>query len=235
MEQDDWLGKMLGKPAYRIVGQGLELVTADLPQEKAFVEARVDVADSEALSHLQGLGFTVVDSNLTFERSAEDRWLGDVAGLSWPKVRFARAQDEQGVRALARGSFEYNRFRRDPLIPNEVANIIKDEWTANFFVGVRGDWMIVAEDETGIVGFMQLLSREAGVLTVDLIAVAAHRQRQGIARLMTGFSLNNCLDEPVRLRVGTQLSNRSSIQLYQAMGFTLADAVYILHLHKEAM
>lgn len=234
IEQDLWLSKMLGKPAYRIVGQVFKVGAADLVAAGSFFEARVDVADPEGLAHLQGLGFAVVDCNLTLERPAEGAVLNGLLDASSPKIRFATVEDERGVRELARESFEYNRFRRDPRIPNEIANKIKEEWVANFFAGVRGDWMVVAEDETGIVGFIQLMSRDSDILLIDLVAVASHRQRRGIARLMTSFALQNCMEQRVRMQVGTQLSNRSSLRLYESMGFKVSDVVYLLHLHKEA-
>ena len=234
IEQDFWLGKMLGKPAYRIGAHASDVVAGDLPQAESFIEARVGVTDSESLAHLQGLGFEVIDCNVTLELPANGAFLDRYRDVFSPKIRFASVEDEDDVRALARRSFEHNRFRRDPRISNEIADTIKEEWAANFFAGVRGEWMVVAEEGTEIVGFLQLMRVDEDVLLVDLIAVASRMQRRGIARLMIGFAFLNCLKQPVGMRVGTQLSNHGSLRLYESMGFKLSKVVYLLHMHQEA-
>lgn len=233
IEEDEWLGKILGKPAYRVGGRPSDLLAETLPQMASLVEARLDVEDFQALAHLQGLGFEVIDCNVTLELPVAGAPLGRNPVALSPEIRFATAEDEVGVRALARNSFEHNRFKRDPRIPNEIADEIKEEWASNFFAGLRGDWMVVAEEEGEIIGFLQLLRLEGGKLLIDLIAVASHMQRQGIARLMCRFAFRNCMKRPARILVGTQLSNRVALRLYESMGFTTSNVVYVLHLHKE--
>jgi ribosomal protein S18 acetylase RimI-like enzyme len=231
MERDYWLGGILGTSAYRVVASVSNLVATDLPQGECFLEARVDANDAEGLANAQALGFRVVDCTVTFERPAEVGVPQRQSVNSSLNIRFAEVVDEDSVRELAREAFAHNRFRRDPEIPDRIADKIKEEWAANFFNGQRGDWLIVAEDETGIVGFLQIILQQDDVLLVDLIAVASHRRRRGVASLMMEFSLRKCLDEPVPLRVGTQLSNQGSIKLYQGMGFKLTKGVYLLHKH----
>lgn len=234
LEQDLWLGQMLGKPAYRICGRGSDMKAGDLPQTESFIEARVDVTDSESLARLQDLGFVVIDCNMTLELEANEAFLDEHPRARSSRIRFATVEDENGVRTLARESFEYNRFRRDPRISNEIANTIKEEWAANFFVGARGEWMVVAEDGGEIVGFLQLMRAGQDILLIDLVAVASQAQRRGVARLMISFALRNCIKQPGGMRVGTQLSNQGSLRLYESMGFRLHSVVYLLHLHQEA-
>lgn len=231
IKADLWLGEQLGKPAYRVLGSVLKLVAADLPQEKAFVEARVDTSDSEGLVHLQNLGFRVIDCNLTLERAVGEAPLQADADNLLANVRFASPEDEPGVRRLAREAFEQNRFHRDPCIPNGVASQIKEAWAGNYFCGSRGDWMVVAEDADGVGGFLQLLYAEDGAVVIDLIAVASRCRRQGLARSMTAYAYQSCLEQRANMRVGTQLGNSASLQLYQAMGFRLRHAAYLLHRH----
>lgn len=231
IKPDIWLGEQLGKPAYRVLGSVLELVAADLPRDKAFVEARVDTNDAEGLAHLQNLGFRIIDCNLTLERVVQEAPLQADADNLPANVRFANAEDEPGVRKLAREAFEQNRFHRDPCIPNGVASQIKEAWAGNYFFGKRGDWMVVAEDADGVGGFLQLLYAEDGMLVIDLVAVAARCRRQGLAHSMTAYAYQNCLEQRANMRVGTQLGNNASLQLYQAMGFQLCRAAYLLHRH----
>lgn len=226
-----WLNEQLGKPAYSVSGLATDLVFEDLPRGQAFVEARIDASDSVGLAHLQNLGFRVIDCNLTLERMVEQGSMPTV-NLNLPAtVRVASASDEFGVRSLARKAFEQNRFHRDPFIPNDLAAQIKEAWVGSFFKGTRGDWMVVAEDSDGIGGFLQLLRAEDGALVIDLVAVASRCRRQGLAQTMTAYAYENCLKEWVNMRVGTQLGNSASLQLYQRMGFSLRRAAYLLHRH----
>lgn len=226
-----WLAEQLGKPAYRVVGSSLDLASADLPQEEAFVEARVEASDSEGLAYLQNNGFSIIDCNLTLERAVEEvPPQAEVVNLP-TNVRFASAEDEPGVRRLASDALKHNRFHRDPCISGDVAAQIKEAWAGNYFSGRRGDWMVVAEGANGISGFLQLLCAEDGVVVIDLIAVVAHCRRQGLAQSMTAYAYQNCMGHPVNMRVGTQLGNAASLRLYQAMGFRLVHAAYLLHRH----
>lgn len=237
IQEDQWLGAMLGRPAYRIVGQSSSLVAADLPQGEAFIDARVDVGDFQALSHLQGLGFAVIDCNVTlewsFERPVEMESIKLETPPSLRNIRFADMGDEQGVRALAKEAFQYDRFHRDPRISDNVADIIKEEWAGNFFSGNRGTWMVISTDDEGVTGFVQLLCFEKDALVIDLVAVATRSRRKGLGYSMIDFALRNCVGKFPRIRVGTQLGNSPSLQFYEAMGFRLRNAAYVLHRHNK--
>lgn len=228
---DFWLTQQLGKPAFRVAASVGDLMNEELPQNAAFVYARVDAGDFEGLAHLQKLGFRVIDCNLTLERPVEEGSPQVYASGSPFSVRFARAADEYDVRTLASAAFEHNRFHRDPCIPNDVAARIKAEWAGNYFCGRRGDWLVVAEDAGGIGGFLQILSAYDEGIVIDLIAVSSRCRQQGIARSMIAYAYQNCLGRRSNMIVGTQLSNIASIQLYYKMGFRFHRAAYYLHKH----
>lgn len=231
LETNFWLGEQLNKPAFRVRGSFHHLVGEDLPVRDAFVEARVAANDFEALSNLQGLGFVVVDCNLTLQLAA-DGLVGQAVSAKRPfKIRFATSQDELDVRRLAYESFEQNRFHRDPCIPDSVASKIKEVWAGNFFLGKRGDWMVVVEDAHGLCGFLQLIEGDDNCLVIDLLAVSARCRRRGFACAMISYAHQNCLGGAANIRVGTQIGNSPSLRLYQAMGFELQSAAYLLHKH----
>lgn len=225
---NNWLSDFLGKPAYQVHGTPSELSATHLPQGNTFIEARVSAQDAVGLLHLQQLGFHVIDCNLTLERRAKE--VGAWSGFTH-NVRFAREYDELSVCALAYEAFEYNRFHRDPAIPNAIASQIKEAWVTNFFRGKRGDWMVVVEGAEGVCGFLQLLKSDDNTVTIDLIAVAPHRRREGLALAMINFALHHCLDTPTTMRVGTQPANTASLRLYQSMGFQLYTVSFLLHRH----
>ncbi len=68
-------------------------------------------------------------------------------------------------------------------------------------------------------------------MTVDLIAVTAIHQNQGVAGRLIRFAWNHRRQEVDRMSAGTQLSNPLSMALYSRLGFQLISANYVLHLH----
>ena len=91
--------------------------------------------------------------------------------------------------------------------------------------------MVVAQLDSKIVGFLQLLYAE-GDLVIDLIAVDARFRRMGIAGDMINFA-QSTIKGFQRVVVGTQLANVPSIRLYESMGFRAAGSKYIFHFHSR--
>ena len=221
LAHDPWLSGILGKPAYHLSGGDF---TA--PDGRAFVDAKVAADDTAALLRLQDVGFAVMDTNVQFTRPA-----GALPQGTSP-VRAAAARDEAAVRALAAEAFVYDRFHRDPAVGYKAASRLKAEWAGNYFAGKRGDRMIVAEDDTGLCGFLQLLRAKDGGTVIDLVAVAERSRGKGAARAMIALAANT--PDTGALRVGTQIANLPSIALYESLGFQRISASHVLHLHKEA-
>ncbi|MBA2587453.1 MAG: GNAT family N-acetyltransferase [Alphaproteobacteria bacterium] len=217
---DPWLSGILGKPAYHLTDG--EFVA---PGGKAFVDTKVPEADHAGVQRLQNLGFAVMDINVQFTRPA-----GPLHPSQVP-VRAAVAGDEAGVRALAADAFVFDRFHRDPAIGRVAACRVKAEWAGNYFAGKRGDRMIVADDEAGICGFLQLLRARDGGTIIDLVAVAGRSRGQGIARAMIAQAANAA--DTGSMMVGTQIANQPSIALYQSLGFARASTSHVLHFHKD--
>jgi ribosomal protein S18 acetylase RimI-like enzyme len=226
---DAWLGKQLGKQSWRVdmrAGQGAPAASlAFAPGEFAY--AKVPSENCGAVRDLIRVGFYPVDVAVTFEGPAQG------ASAQRADVRFACPEDRDAVAEIARTTFRYSRFHLDPLIPRGIANEMKAQWAANFFVGARGDAMVVAEADGVVVGFLQLLRQPNEMLLIDLIGVAPSHQGRGLARAMIGFASTHGAGEaaPRRLRVGTQIANTASVRLYESLGLRLADAQYVLHLH----
>jgi ribosomal protein S18 acetylase RimI-like enzyme len=231
MQSDGWLTKILRKPAYNLASTPRDLQADELPQGLAFVCGRVPVADADGLLHLQSLGFRTVDVNVQLSREASPIDMPSDADTA--QIRFAEAGDEAGVRTIAAESFVHNRFARDPEIGKKIASTIKSEWAGNFFSGKRGEWMVV----TGPIGrprsFLQLLRHPDGTVVIDLIAVESSHRKLGLARAMIAFANRACLNHPTAMVVGTQIANTASLRLYHRLGFEIASAAYILHLHQK--
>jgi len=223
---DQWLSDLLQKPAYNLKGNFRTFTTSQFPKGKAFIGAKVPVEDVSGLMQLQSMNFNVIDTNLQFKRPALP------LDESINKARFATNEDSVAVQSIAREEFVHNRFHRDQEIDDKIASRIKEEWVANYFIGKRGEWMVVIEDAQGIGGFLLLLYDELECsLIIDLIAVVARCRNKGFARSMVNFALNECLENSVSIKVGTQISNLPSISLYNGLGFKLSSAAFVLHLH----
>lgn len=225
---DAWLGEILGRPVLRVSG---EIAAGDgealrtLTARPAFLYARLPAASVASMQAYEDAGFRVVDVTITLETGQLPA--GNTDGL---QVGFAHPGDAQGVEQLAREGFDRSRFHLDPRIPTALADTIKARWAANFFTGGRGTHMVVARDDQGLTGFLQLLADNSGLLTIDLIAVAARARRQGLGRAMVAFAAGACPGVR-RLRVGTQAANVESLRFYAGLGFQVVDSAFVLHCH----
>jgi len=230
VEPDPWLGRVLARPAWRLLAEP----TRDrrpggraLDDVAGFTTARADVDDVRWVRELETAGFGIVDVGLTFAADGID-------ARSHPAVRFARADDAAGVRAVAASAFRYSRFHLDPWIPDEIADRVKADWATNYFVGQRGDGMIVAEIGGEIAGFLQVLLGSDGRVVIDLVAVRADARGKGLAAGMIAHAATHGTGDsrkPAGVVVGTQAANIPSVRLYEALGFRLQRTQFVLHRH----
>jgi ribosomal protein S18 acetylase RimI-like enzyme len=215
----------MGYDSYHLTGQ-LENLEPDLNFEpKSFIDVKIPVDQIAPLTALQNLGFRLIDTNVQLLRTAGEMRLGDY------KCRFASDSDFDSVCEIASSSFTKSRFHLDPLISKETADLVKREWAGNFFKGLRGKWMVLAEVEDKVVGFLQLLKKSDSTIVIDLIAIKATMQGKGIAGSMISFANSKCLEAPGDIIVGTQISNIQSLAFYVKHGFRIISADYVLHLH----
>jgi len=235
---DPWLGGVLEREVYKIiVDDALIKKVRDkqhdgdtflqlLGGKPVFLYAKVPSQSIDHIKFLEENGFCLVDTNITFEKSSLPA--RTPAGNS--EVRFALPEDEAQVVEVAKNSFVYSRFHLDPAFLNETAGKIKAEWVRNFFLGKRGQAMVVALADKTIVGFLQLLQSDDGLLTIDQIAVSSAHRKQGIASNMIYYAERHCKNVQ-RLRVGTQIANIPSMRLYEGMGFKVSETSYVFHYH----
>ena len=233
LERDPWFSRVFGYDVFRINATQTAAVDRAVLEgalqhagERLFAYAKVDVQEVSVLQTLQSAGFRLADTNVTFEktleRPREDRADG--------RVRAAGPDDEDGAVRIAAGSFQFTRFHLDPAVPDHLSDRIKEEWVKSYFRGQRGDAMLVVEENGEPKGFTLLLNSGGPEATVDLIAVAQNARRKGLARAMM-TSAEVCCPAAGLMRVGTQLANMPSIRLYEGLGYHMARAEHVLHLH----
>ena len=66
---DDWLSKIIGKPAYHLKKFSTSFERDDLPKNEMFIWSKISDGDIEKLICLQKLGFYLVDTNIEFSLS----------------------------------------------------------------------------------------------------------------------------------------------------------------------
>ena len=223
---DEWLSKIVKKPVYSLKKFHTDLRKKDLPKGRLFIYSKISVDDLKRLICLQKLGFYIVDTNIQFLSSKK---------ISFSKnfnLRFAKASDEIEVKKLAKTAFKHNRFYKDPKISNKISSKIKEEWARNFFLGKRGKWMVVAEENARIIGFLQLLKKSKNTIVIDLIATEKKKRGKGLTKERISFAYEKCLKRNGSIIVGTQIGNVPSIKLYSKLSFNIFSASYVLHMHK---
>lgn len=227
LKKDSWLTGLMGCDAYHFSGKLDDLAGNLTFEAKSFTDVKIPVDQISLLTAVQDLGFHLVDTNVQLSRVAGDMVEND------DMCRFASEKDYDSVCEIAESSFTKSRFHLDPSINKETADLVKKEWAGNFFKGLRGNWMVVAEVEGKVVGFLQLLKKSESVIIIDLIAVRTDMQGQGLAGSMISFANSKCLGTSADIIVGTQISNIQSLSFYLKHGFRIISADYVLHLHTK--
>ena len=134
---------------------------------------------------------------------------------------------------IAEESFTNSRFYQDKFIPNEVASKIKKSWINNYFLGTRGDDLIIATNRSNkVIGFMSLLKGNSNSIIIDLIAVSKNERGKGIGKEMLNFLVISKKYKYIDfILVGTQLKNIQSINFYERSNFLIHKCNYVFHLH----
>ena len=231
LKADAWLTQQLGKPSFHLNGdigrasRHSGPIMDELAARSLFADVKIPVTDIASVAAAQRMGFALIDTSLRFVLR-----LSDVPKQDAPNIMFATPAMADAVGEMAARSFVHDRFHRDPAIPSSVSDTLKRCWATNFFNGKRGDWMVVACDDSRPAGFLQLLRTPDGAMIIDLIAVAPAQRGRGLAGAMIAFACTNC-DCAGQVAVATQAVNTPSVRLYEKMGFRFDAAQYIFHHH----
>jgi len=246
LTHDPWLSDVLGKETWRV--ELAEAFARELTDNIAFRDAfrkrqkgrvfmygKVPVVQLSWVHLLEDLDFHLIDTNVTFAKPISAREIEKktaareiTAGDGW-EIRFAKPEDEKGTETLAGNCFCYSRFHLDPDIPREKADMVKAQWTGNYFRGKRGDFMVVALKDGFIAGFLQLL-RQEHTLIIDLIGVHENYRRGGVGGILIEYAEAQCGDFDT-IRVGSQIANAPSLRFYEKLGFRVEESSYVFHFH----
>ena len=193
------------------------------------LSVRVDASDLSSLHLLEQEDFITVDSILT-------RALDLAAHQSVPppddfKIRLATAGDAERAAALARTAFVYDRFHADPFISSVRAGELHATWLHNSCTGKAADAVVLAEDHTGLLGFMtcalQRDTRKLGrmVGTVVMVASAERARGRGVAYATLMAAIDWFREQGCEIvDIGTQVRNIPCTGLLQKCDFRLVGA-----------
>ena len=233
--KDEWLSEQIAKSVYQLKVNDLleDNFTQDWKvfkkchiKEDYFVFSKISTNSVNIWQCLEKANFKLIDTNVKFElnnnKLSEKQQHNDI------EICFAEKKHQHAVGKIARDNFLYSRFHLDPLIDNDIANQIKQNWAKNYFFGKRGNEMVLALVHNEPVGFLQLIIKEKE-LFIDLIGVDKIAQGRGVASSMIQFASTNIKSSCIK--VGTQIGNLPSIKLYQKLGFVLTESDYVFHYH----
>ncbi|HEY2973288.1 MAG TPA: GNAT family N-acetyltransferase [Pyrinomonadaceae bacterium] len=191
------------------------------------LSARVDASDLSALHVLEKAGFITVDGILTIALD-----LTSHKSIERPhdfQIRPATPDDAERVADLARTAFIYDRFHADPFISPDRAGELHATWLRNSCAGKAADAVILAEDDTGLLGFMTCVlqhdtRKELGrmVGTVVMAASAEAARGRGIAYATLMAALDWFKEQGCEIvDSGTQVRNIPCLGLFQKCGFRI--------------
>lgn len=237
---DEWLSAVFGYSVFGVSDCSVKSVESGRigftagqhGDSRMFYYTKIPSHNLEVVRALEGKGFRVVDVNVTFSRSVDLP-----QGLDYSQtilVTDATAEHYDMVLDIASTSFVYSRFHLDPLIPKSTANLIKRKWINSYITGLRGDRLLVALENGKPVGFLAVLKSVFNGKTsyvIDLVAVGKQAQGKGVGKTLVYSFISYYTSKSEILRVGTQVSNKSSIRLYEKSGFVIEDSNYVMHAH----
>ena len=118
-----------------------------------FVKVKTDLIRS--INKIENLGFRLIDTNIIFKRNADLNYKKNLKNNIC--IKFAEISHKISVGKIAYNSFIFSRFHLDPLIKKSQADNIKKNWVENFFLGTRGDYMVIALYNDSPIAFLQLI------------------------------------------------------------------------------
>jgi len=228
INQDKWLSEIMNK---NVFSMNIDLamlcsesfVKKSLPKTNSFIFCKVPVSKIGSSIFLEKLGFYIVDTQIQMNKKSK------AYKKNIKQTRFVSNDDRVRVVEIAKNNFVFSRFHLDPSIDNSMANLIKEKWVDNYFNGLRGDYLIVKDLDSLVIGFLLIIKKGKDFI-IDLIAVDSNYQKLGGGSDMI-LCLESLFDQEATIIVGTQAANIPSICLYQKHGFRINNSSYIFHYH----
>jgi|ETNmetMinimDraft_33_1059910.scaffolds.fasta_scaffold11903_2 GNAT superfamily N-acetyltransferase len=149
------------------------------------------------------------DKNLIFKKAVKN---------DWNKVK--KILSKSGT----------SRIFYDKKIKKSLRETYLKKWIHNFFLGKRGNNLIICEDKKrNVLGFILLINKKNYVV-YDQVFVSRLSRGKGIgSKLMTTVNKKFCRGLPIV--VGTHSLNTKAISMYKKCGYKLIKKYHYYHLH----
>tara|TARA_Y100000590_G_C15396596_1_gene892182 strand:- start:48 stop:734 length:687 start_codon:yes stop_codon:yes gene_type:complete len=176
-------------------------------------------------SSFKNIKINLVSNLIYFERNFKKKQ------EMYIKCRYAKKQDIKQIVNIARENNLNSRFVMDKLIPEKFKKRYRSEWVKNFFRKQRGDYLIVADLDKRILGFVLILKKK-NQLNIDLVASGKKFRKKGVATSLINYINNEIMKKTDKIIAGTQINNFGAIKMYKKLGFRKKKGVtFCYHIH----
>ena len=202
----------------------------------AVLYARVAAEDLETLAAATAAGWRPVDVRVELDHDllaaseADDRH----RVLQDAELRAAPAELWSDLAQLAGGAIGDTRFFRDPLLAPR-ARAMYERW-AELYAERSTGLCVLAEAQSHPIGFVAAAPGGDGAWAIELVAVDAASQGQGIGAGLVRSAVHALAarDDVRRVDVATQLTNTKAIRAYERSGFRMGASAVWVHAHPAA-
>lgn len=209
MLKDLWLSDAVSKDCYVLDELDLNDLTSGDLDDESFYTIRTSRLSNTQIEELNRLGFRFILSEVEFVGLVAPSESSDEGC----KVRRAIEEDREEILNLAFTSFQHDRFHRDSLVSDRIANQIKRYWVAEAFSPESQKQLFVADEAGSVAGFC-LAIPFPNESRIDLVAVGGPFRGRKIGTSLVK-ALPRLRGEPViSVRAGTQTNNVESLALY---------------------
>jgi hypothetical protein len=204
--------------------------------EVALLIARVDAAHLPVVHALEVGGGRLCDTLVHYRLSAlhaKPAAADADADTDAVRLREAAPGDAQRLLAITREAFTgyHGHYHADPRLPAARADEVYVSWCAMFVEGrAPRASILVAEDDTGVCGFLTLQENEREMQLV-LSALTRRAEGRGVyRRLIEGGVARGVAAGKRMIVTSTQITNLAVQRIWTRQGFHLYNVEYTLHL-----
>ncbi len=226
-----WESKILKLPVFTLKPQKIsQLEFADLEAlpRSSLVSVRISRRAVKQARRLKKIGFYLVENYRQYESGTR------AIKKSAPRMVEIKIIGPEAItvcRRLAKQSFSYDRFHRDPHIKKSLADLSRASWIENALRG-RAIFVLGAFISKKLVGFIDV-NKKAKVAVIDLLAVNSRYRKRRIASQLIQAAKRELKKRRIRrIQVGTQAENLPAISCYRKNNFKLIARYNTFHYHK---
>lgn len=192
------------------------------------ISVKVPTPNKKLLNEFLKEGFYLTDTLFEYVYYFDGRKMPEINHKTI--LRDYKESDLEGLMAIAKGSFDFDRYHSDENLDNELCDKYYETWIYNSCHGFA-DKIIVSEFNNEVVGFTTGKAdhnEELGHLVLS--AVSSKYRGLGIYTSMIYEGVKWLEKEGFKgLVVGTQINNIAVQKAWIKLGFTVLDSEYVLH------